>query len=402
MGSGKLIGKTPVSVWKVQAAKESTSNTADDLESQITAAQQKQKQLEKKRAKVEKDLKAIDGAKKNVKKYIRKLDAKLNELTQSIDENEKEIASIQKQMDDLDEELELVQGKQQSQYESMKSRIKYMYENANDNYIEMLLEARSLSELYSRAEYIEKITGYDKNLLVNYQTVVNEVVVAREEVSNKLNELKVTKDTLRYEKSTIKSLVKQKNEQMKIYEGNISNTQSDIADYAEQISGQEDEIEGLLQKQRQQIADQEAANKASGGQVVETSGNYAWPLTLSGRISSYFGYRNAPTAGASSYHKGIDIAASIGTSILATKGGQVVTATYSTSAGNYIAIYHGNGTYSYYMHCSSLSVSIGDKVKKGQIIGKVGSTGISTGPHLHFAIYKNGNYVNPLGYVSQP
>jgi murein DD-endopeptidase MepM/ murein hydrolase activator NlpD len=88
--------------------------------------------------------------------------------------------------------------------------------------------------------------------------------------------------------------------------------------------------------------------------------------------------------------------------VLATKEGKVVTATYSSSAGNYVAIYHGNGLYSYYMHCSLLNVSVGDKVKQGQVIARSGSTGISTGPHLHFAIYKNGNYVNPMYYVKQP
>ena len=107
-----------------------------------------------------------------------------------------------------------------------------------------------------------------------------------------------------------------------------------------------------------------------------------------------------PTAGASSNHKGIDISASTGSSIVAAAGGTVSIATYSYSAGNYVVVNHGNGLSTVYMHCSQLLVSAGDTVKAGQTIAKVGSTGYSTGSHLHFAVRKNGSYVNPSSYVS--
>ena len=100
-------------------------------------------------------------------------------------------------------------------------------------------------------------------------------------------------------------------------------------------------------------------------------------------------------------HKGIDIATPTGTIVRAAKAGTVVTATYSASAGNFVAIYHGDGVYTYYMHNSSLRVSVGEKVTRGQTIALSGSTGISTGPHLHFAVYAHGSYVNPLNYVSR-
>ncbi len=400
--------QNPSTADKVYAAgtKEPASpepnTSSSDLQSQIRDAQKKQRELEEKKKKTEKDLKMIQGAASDVKQYIRKLDNKLNELTLSMAENQGEIDTIQNRMDELNEELDMVQKKQESQYESTKRRIKYVYENADDNYIQILLDAKSLADLYSRMEYIEKITAYDRQLLENYRRVEKEVSASREEAAIQLNDLTTTRETLKYEQKTVKRLVKQKSEQMKIYEGNLNATQSDVKNYMEQIAGQEDEIEELLERQRQQIAQQEAAQGDGDTQVVETSGDYAWPLPITGRISSYFGYRSAPTAGASTYHKGLDIAAPMGTSILATKGGKVVTATYSVSAGNYIAIYHGNGLYSYYMHCSQLLVSAGNQVKKGQVIGKVGSTGISTGAHLHFGINKNNSYVNPLTYVSQP
>ena len=120
---------------------------------------------------------------------------------------------------------------------------------------------------------------------------------------------------------------------------------------------------------------------------------FRWPLNISGKITSYFGKRNSPTAGASSYHQGIDISATTGTPIVAAKAGTVVTAAYQAAAGNYVMVHHGGDEFSVYMHCSKLNTSVGKKVTAGQVIAYVGSTGVSTGPHLHFGISKGGSYV---------
>ena len=203
-------------------------------------------------------------------------------------------------------------------------------------------------------------------------------------------------------------LIKRKASELSEYKKIIGKSQSAIDEYNEQIEEKEKELENLLEKQRQEIARKEEekrkkSSKPSVSKVPEgsQSGNYCWPLTSSGRITSYFGYRNAPTEGASTYHKGIDIAVPTGTGVLSVQSGSVISATYSASAGNFVSVYHGNGVYSYYMHCSSLLVSAGDSVSKGQEIALSGSTGISTGPHLHFAMFMGGEYVNPLNYISQ-
>ena len=145
-----------------------------------------------------------------------------------------------------------------------------------------------------------------------------------------------------------------------------------------------------------------AANKAAQTYKTVSLGDisFTWPCPASGRITSGFGGRKSPTKGASSNHQGIDISAPTGTSIVAAAAGEVVIATYSSSAGNYVMISHGGGVYTVYMHASSLLVSQGQSVKKGQTIAKVGSTGYSTGSHLHFGVRVNGSYVNPTKYVS--
>ena len=226
------------------------------------------------------------------------------------------------------------------------------------------------------------------------------MTLAQQRAEEKQKEVVATKNSLKYEKEKVEQLSEEKTRQIKVYQGLISDNKKNVASYAAQIAALEQEIEDLLQHNRDNITTQEQDGNTV--QIVPTTGEYAWPLPVSGRITSTFGYRKAPTAGASSYHKGVDIAVNTGTNVLACKEGKVVTAAYSSSAGNFVAIYHGGGIYSYYMHCSQLRTSVGKHVEKGQVIAKSGSTGISTGPHLHFAMYKSGNYVNPMYYVKQP
>ena len=244
------------------------------------------------------------------------------------------------------------------------------------------------------------MTDYDKVLLTRYQQVLDEVTVAQQRAEEKKKQVTAAKNSLKYEKQKLDQLSDEKTRQIEVYQGIVKENQQNVADYAAQIAAQEKEIEDILQQGRSNIAQQEQAGESV--QVMPTTGEYAWPLPVAGRITSTFGYRKAPTAGASSYHKGVDIAVNTGTNVLACKEGKVVLARYSASAGNYVAIYHGGGIYSYYMHCSQLKTSVGKRVQKGQVIARSGSTGISTGPHLHFAMFKSGNYVNPMYYVKQP
>lgn len=370
--------------------------------SQLGSAQQRRDQIAQEKRQVETEVDRIRSFAENVVKYVKTLDAQLNRLMFNMKRNEDSIKNLQAEVDAVNEEYESVLERQQEQYHGMSARIKYMYENSDNSYLQFLLESNSLAELFSREEYIEKVTSYDNSLLTRYQSVLNEVTVAKQNAEDKLDQVEAAKEALKYEEETMNRLVKEKNRQIKLYQGLLEKGEQNLDSYAQQLAAQEAEIERILQSQRDEIANQEANRNNGKPQVLPTSGEYAWPLPVSGRISSPFGYRSSPTRGASTYHKGVDIAVSMGTQILATKEGKVVTATYSSSAGNYVAIYHGGGIYSYYMHCSSLDVSAGDKVKKGQVIARVGSTGISTGPHLHFAIYKGGQYVNPMYYVSQP
>ena len=406
--------KEDSSVWKsmnrVYAAPQASEKPSSEpdssisydssTQSQLDAAQQKQEEMKKEKEQLENKLDSIQDSVSDVAKYVRTLDLQMTNLLDKIDTNKKQIKEVQQEIEEVNEEYNTALEKQQEQYEGMKAHIKYMYENSDSNYLVYLMESRSLADFLSREEYVQKVTDYDKVLLTRYQQVLDEVTVAQQRAEEKKKQVTAAKTSLKYEKQKLDQLSDEKTRQIEVYQGIVKENQQNVADYAAQIAAQEKEIEDILQQGRSNIAQQEQAGESV--QVMPTTGEYAWPLPVAGRITSTFGYRKAPTAGASSYHKGVDIAVNTGTNVLACKEGKVVLARYSASAGNYVAIYHGGGIYSYYMHCSQLKTSVGKRVQKGQVIARSGSTGISTGPHLHFAMFKSGNYVNPMYYVKQP
>ena len=406
--------KEDSSVWKsmnrVYAAPQASEKPSSELDSSISydgstqsrldAAQQKQEEMKKEQEQLENKLDSIQDSVSDVAKYVRTLDLQMTNLLDKIDTNKKQIKEVQQEIEEVNEEYNTALEKQQERHEGMKPHIKYMYENSDSNYLVYLMESRSLADFLSREEYVQKVTDYDKVLLTRYQQVLDEVTVAQQRAEEKKKQVTAAKNSLKYEKQKLDQLSDEKTRQIEVYQGIVKENQQNVADYAAQIAAQEKEIEDILQQGRSNIAQQEQAGESV--QVMPTTGEYAWPLPVAGRITSTFGYRKAPTAGASSYHKGVDIAVNTGTNVLACKEGKVVLARYSASAGNYVAIYHGGGIYSYYMHCSQLKTSVGKRVQKGQVIARSGSTGISTGPHLHFAMFKSGNYVNPMYYVKQP
>lgn len=386
------------------ASPEATEDTAivndGSYQGRLDAAEQKQQKLKEEKKALEKKLDNIQDFTDDVSKYVSTLDMQMTNLLDNIDANKEDIEDIKEEIQSVNEEYDNALSRQQEQYDGMKAHIKYMYENSDSNYLVYLMKSRTLAEFLSREEYVEKVTNYDKVLLNKYQQVLDEVTIARQKAEEKQREVNATKNSLKYEKEKLEQLSDEKTRQINIYQGLVADNRQNVASYAAQIADQEKEVEAILQEGRDKISQSEKSGDSV--QIMPTNGEYAWPLPVSGRITSTFGYRKAPTAGASSYHKGVDIAVNTGTNVLACKEGKVVTAAYSSSAGNYVAIYHGGGIYSYYMHCSQLKTSVGKHVEKGQVIARSGSTGISTGPHLHFAMYKSGNYVNPMYYVKQP
>lgn len=258
----------------------------------------------------------------------------------------------------------------------------------------MFLTADSIGDFLNKSTYVKAMSEYDRKMMDEYIAQKEAVAAAKAVLESEEEELELMADAAKEQKETVEALIKKKTAEIQSYQAQIDSQNSEAAEFKEDL----EEQEKLLNQIEEQIAAAALANASMDDGDGGASG-FVWPCPSSRRITSGFGPRTQPVPGASTNHKGIDIGAAHGSSIVAAAGGRVTTSTYSGSAGNYIVISHGNGLSTVYMHCSALYVSAGDVVSAGQSIAAVGSTGFSTGPHLHFGVIKNGAYVNPRNYV---
>ena len=389
-----------------------------DFDAQIKKAEKAKREAQERVDELKKDIDSLEKDKGDILNYVKKVDEKIEKISMTMKKLDGQIEDAGKELARLEEQLEIAENLEKQQYETMKKRIKYMYESGGDDYVAMIFSAESLGEFLNRSEYIEKISEYDKDLFSKYVETKNSTEIRRGVMESKVEEIAELKDQAATEKDALKSLRSSKKTEIEKLNSAITATDAKAKTFREKVAKAEREVENLLLEKQKEIEKREAARKAAEAKKNGTGtdgtaadpaadtypvnhGGLRWPLRVPGRISSEFGSRTSPTEGASTNHQGIDIAVSAGTPIVAAGDGTVVTAAYSASAGNYIMLYHGNSLYTVYMHASKLAVSEGAQVKQGDVIAYVGSTGISTGAHLHFGVSVNGAYVNPRNYVSQ-
>lgn len=366
-------------------------------------AKKKKNALEEEMKRAEATVRNLEGLKGDAVAYVKKLDASLEAITDELAQLDRDISAKEEQISATRLELQAAEETEASQYESMKLRIKYMYEKGDSSYVDLLMESRSLSELLNKAEYIGKISEYDREKLDEYVATKVQIAETERILEQEHEELLDLQEQTEAKHASVEELLAAKQSELKNVEAQLAEAEQAVSDYEEDLRKQENSIKAIEAEMKRK--EEEAKKKAeASGQTYQTRNigdiSFTWPCPASSRITSNFGARSSPTEDASSNHKGIDIGAPTGTNIVAAASGTVVVSTYSYSAGNYIMINHGGGVYTVYMHASKLLASVGDTVERGEVIAKVGSTGYSTGPHLHFGIRVNGTYVNPRQYVS--
>lgn len=366
-------------------------------------AKKKKTALEEEKSRAEAALKELESLKGDAVAYVKQLDASLETLSDELSRLDSDIEAKEAEIEVTKSELAEAEQTEKEQYESMKLRIKYMYEKGESTYVDILMQSKSLSELLNRAEYIGKITEYDREKMDEYIEAKEMVALQEQTLEAEHQELVSMQERTEAKHASVEELLAAKQKELKNVESQIQNQENLLSEYENDLKKQEDSIKAIEAELKRQ--EEEAKKKAeAAGKSYSTAsiGNikFSWPCPSSSRITSNFGSRTSPTEGASSNHQGIDIGASTGSNIVAAAAGKVVISTYSYSAGNYVMINHGGGVYTVYMHASKLLVSVGQTVKQGEVIAKVGSTGYSTGSHLHFGIRVNGTYVNPRKYVS--
>ncbi len=429
-----------------------TSDPRKAYEEKLKAAQDQKTELEKKKKEQEDLIAEFTEEKENIETYIQELDLKLNDITLKIFELQKEIEKTEGELDITKADLEEAKQREANQYETMKKRIAYIYENGETSYVDMLLNSGSVADFLNQVEYAQDISRYDDSLLDRYKEAKEDVENREALLEASLEELELMRESEELEQSTVSELMDLKAAEIDKLTEKLGVADEYLFNYMSEISDKNLEIEQIIEAEQKRIeeeerkrkeeeerlrreeearkkaqeearkkAEEEARKKAEEtgniSKPASTSGydadaiNYVtltdetnvykmiWPLPGDHRTYSKFGPRIAPTAGASTYHKGWDIGGEFGAPMVSVLAGTVYAVGYNSSAGNFVKVEHQPGFISVYCHCSKILVSEGEYVKQGQQIALVGSTGVSTGPHLHFAISKDGEYVDPDPYI---
>ena len=402
--------------------------SSSEIKKQITEMKKEREELKKQMEEIKKQYKENEDEIANIVSQKNVIDQEISLLYAQIDNINEQIAAFNLLIADKQDELDEAENRHKELLAKNKERIRAMEEEGSLSYWAVLFQANSFSDLLDRLNMVEEIAASDQRRLKELDAAAKEVAMAQVELENEKLELEGTKleldatqvelDAKREEADALLLQLIEKSEELEeLHEG------FEMEDNAlmEEIAQKEQEYnEAKLQEWLAYMATYTTVppettsppttgsgsgngGNNSGNNGGNTGSNVTWLRPCSYvMVTSLFGYRNIEdqVSGASKYHQGIDLGAAEGTPIYATRTGRVSIASYSNSAGNYVSINHGDGFSSIYMHMQRYVVSSGQAVSAGQLIGYVGSTGISSGPHLHFGISKNGVYVNPAAYIN--
>ena len=382
--------------YNIVAHAELTNDSIKQKEAEIAKAKEEKKSLQSGLTNVKELKKQLEVSKKNLSDYISELDADLADIQAKIAELKEMISTKEQEIEDKTKELEEAVAVQEAQYAAMKSRIKFMYEKGDTLYLELFFGSDSFGDMLNKADYIEMLSAYDRKMLDEYVAQAEYVALCKESLEEEKGVLEEAKKSVEAEEASLNEMIAAKEQEINAVSYDIKNKEAAIAEYEADIAAQNETIAAL----EKAVAEERKRLAAEQGRRYD-GGIFAWPAPSYTRISDDYGNRTHPILGVQQFHNGIDMAAPGGSAILAAYDGTVVAAAYSSSMGNYIMIDHGDSLYTIYMHASALYVSKGQEVSKGQKIAAVGSTGRSTGNHLHFSVRKNGSYVSPWSYLGK-
>lgn len=371
---------TPLSM--VQEASAVTQADIDKLKDELSGMNSEKAQLEK-------ELKSIQNNKNTALAQKENIDKQINILQSEIRNVESLISEYETLIEQTEQEIRENEEEEKRQYEKFCARVRSMEERGTVSYWSVLFNAASFSDLLSAMDFISEIMDSD-------QKVIDDLRALREQIEQK----KATLEASLAEQQTAKeTLVTKKNElntQRAAAEKVLADLKANEAQYKQVIAEQD----AAMERQQAEIVRLSRELAAKNGDTTATLGGYIWPCA-SRYITSPLGARYTGIAGASTNHAGIDIGrVGYTTQAVAAKAGTVIISAYNKYRGNYVVVSHGSGNTTTYQHLSSRSVNVGDYVAQGQVVGITGTTGVSSGPHLHFEITENGKIVNPLNYLT--
>lgn len=377
----------------------SYSATVDDLENQ-------RNQLDDQKKDAENELAGVKQEKSQTLSEIEELSDKISDSETQLAKLNDEIKALETEIAENQKELEEAEKRYKEQQEALETRIVAQYKVGKTSYLDVLLKSKSLSSFISSYYLVGKIAKYDEKLLNDIEEEQQKIEKTKAQLEEKNASIKSAKSEQQKTNTVLKNAQVQKNSKV----AKLSAEEKAIQDKIEEYNAAIQQSEAKIQQAIEAVKNSNTSNTGSGGGANKplTGGTLEWPLPASyatySRITSYFGPRKQPTAGASTNHGAIDIGVPLGTSVYSAEIGTVITAQWYGGYGNFIMIKHDNGLVTAYGHLSSIRVNVGQRVSRGQVIALSGSTGISTGPHLHFEVrlnpYKNYNRVDPLNYLT--
>ena len=375
-----LLMLLPMVSMIISSAGAVTQSEIDALKKEQEESQAKQDALKDQLADLEADQAAAQEKRQLLTEQLNAINAEIANIDAQISYYDGEIAQ-------KEEERKEAEAREAEQYDLFCQRVRMMEEQGTVSYWSILFNAESFSDLLDRIADVDAVMAYDNEIM-------DQLIATREELERVQGEL----ESARAEEQAAKEQqeAKKAEQQAKVAEAQalVDQINADTAEVNRQLDAESaaaSEIQAEIAQKQKQLEEERKQNNI----VISSETGYLWPLPGYYRLSSQFGYRIHPITGVAHSHTGIDIPASGGTPILAAKSGQVVTSAYHYSYGNYVVIDHGNGNSTLYAHMSSRAVSEGQMVTQGQVIGYVGTTGSSTGNHLHFEVRDNYTRVDP-------
>ena len=381
-----------------ESPRAATNQSIQDKERQVAQAQKEKEELEGSLSNLRNIKNSLESERKDLKSYVAGLDENLSTIEQNIRDLTANISVKEEEIAAAEEELKEAIGREENQKEFMVDRIRCVYENGNLQMVDLLVKSESIGDLLNKADYVEKVISYDQKMLREYMEMREYANLCMQELELEKEILETTKSNIEIEQKNLEELIEQKKRDITAYDTDINTKEKAIQEYLAEIKAQDEEIaalEALIAEEKRRLIE------SQGTALSYDGGMFKFPLATYTRISDDYGQRIHPTLGIPQFHNGVDFAAPKGTAIYAAYDGKVVAAAYSSSMGNYIMIDHGDELYTIYMHASALYVKKDAIVVKGETIAAVGSTGRSTGNHLHFSVRLNGEYTSPWNYLSK-
>lgn len=391
--------------------------SSSEIKSKLADLRAKQAEIQKQSDELEKSIAENKDQTKTLVSQKAEIDQEMEMSRQKIENLNEQIQQLNLLIAEKQTELEASVAKEEALQKQYKARLRSMEETGSVSYWSILFRASSFSDLLDRVDMIREIAESDQLMLKQLSAATQAVETERADLEQQKQDLQQTETDLAAEQAELETkrakadtLITQMQAEYASLSDEFLAAEADEAAVREQIKKTEtDYFNALAKEQAAAAAAAAAANKTSNSNNSSSSssggassGGFAFPLAYSTGVTCAYGPRVHPINGNKSFHYGVDLAAGMNTEIYATKSGTVTGATYGEANGYYVTINHGDGYSSIYAHMTNYVVSVGDSVKQGQLIGYVGTTGWSTGPHLHFEILYNGSNVNPMNYISLP